>query len=190
MLEDNGIDLNQLDSVASDIAVYCYKNDLSVDRFIQIAVECLNLSSRLRISILGIPDYIIKGKEIIDNFEKQRQGLVSDKQRQSKELDTLTNKINEYGKEKQLIEKIEELNRHMHKKDEEISHCKEELEFKTNDVNRQLSEDIMRLVRENARKDFELKTARHHLSQCQKMMIKLAGEDHARNKGDDKKQSS
>jgi hypothetical protein len=62
IMEDNGIDVNQIEPIISDFAIYCFKHQISFDKLIQSGYEALSLEKEL-----GVPVNVIgarySGKE-------------------------------------------------------------------------------------------------------------------------------
>jgi chromosome segregation ATPase len=69
----------------------------------------LNLADKLDISVEKIPEYIMQAREIIEALDAQRHEKIRDKERIQEEYDTIIAEREKYGKEKQLIERIKEL---------------------------------------------------------------------------------
>jgi hypothetical protein len=72
IMEENGINEDQIESIIQDIAAYCLRHKASYDTVIQNGREALYLEQKFQVPIEKIPEYIIQGKETLDNLEDER----------------------------------------------------------------------------------------------------------------------
>jgi hypothetical protein len=116
IMEENGINEDQIESIIQDIAAYCLRHSISYDTVIQSGHEALYLESRFGIPVERIPEYIVQGKKTIDRLENQRQDILSQKQQEREERDAIRQErdaivaeVKKYEKEIPSIKRNKEL---------------------------------------------------------------------------------
>ena len=116
IMEENGINEDQIESIIQDIAAYCLRHKASYDTVIQNGREALYLEQKFQVPIEKIPEYIIQGKETLDNLEDERQEIQRKKQQAREERDAIRQEhdatvadLKKYGKDIPLIERIKQL---------------------------------------------------------------------------------
>jgi hypothetical protein len=80
IMEENGINEDQIESIIQDIATYCLRQNVSYDTVIKSGREALYLEEKYRVPIEKIPEHIIKAKKTLDNLEDERQEILRQKQ--------------------------------------------------------------------------------------------------------------
>ena len=115
IMEENDIKEDQIDSLIQDFAIYRLRRNISYDTITKIGREALYLEQKYGIPIEKIPEYIVQGKEILDRLEDQRQEILRKKKLAREELDTIVAKLEKYGNDTPLIERIEELENELYK---------------------------------------------------------------------------
>jgi chromosome segregation ATPase len=116
IMEENGINEDQIESIIQDFAAYCLRHNVSYDTVIQSGREALYLEEKFGIPVERIPEHIIQEKETIDRLEEQRLEILRQKQQARKELDkilqerdTIVAELDKYGKEIPSIKCINQL---------------------------------------------------------------------------------
>jgi hypothetical protein len=106
IMEENGINEDQIEPIIQDFAAYCLKHNVSYDTVIKSGREALYLEEKFGIPVERIPESIIQAKKRIDRLEDQTQEILGQKQQAREELDTIVDELEKYGKEIPLIERI------------------------------------------------------------------------------------
>jgi chromosome segregation ATPase len=116
IMEENGINEDQIEPIIQDFAAYCLRHNVSYDTVIQSGREALYLEEKFGIPVERIPEHIIQEKETIDRLEDQRLEILRQKQQARKELDkilqerdTIVAELDKYGKEIPSIKCINQL---------------------------------------------------------------------------------
>jgi chromosome segregation ATPase len=116
IMEENGINEDQIEPIIQDFAAYCLKHTISYDTVIQSGREALYLEEKFGIPVERIPESIIQAKKRIDRLEDQTQEILRQKQQAGEELDamlqerdTIVSKLEKYGKEIPSIKRNKEL---------------------------------------------------------------------------------
>jgi hypothetical protein len=105
IMEENGINEDQIESIIQDIATYCLRQNVSYDTVIKSGREALYLEEKYRVPIEKIPEHIIKAKKTLDNLEDERQ------EKHGKEIPSivrireLVTKLDEANKQNEYYEK-------------------------------------------------------------------------------------
>jgi hypothetical protein len=130
IMEENGInEEDQLETILSDFATYCFKNNLSYETLIASGSQALNLSHKFGIRVEKIPEYIVQGKNIIDRLEAKRRELLGEILEERQELDTIVSELDKYETEKPLIERIKDLERELKEAKRSEGNCKRLIEL-------------------------------------------------------------
>jgi hypothetical protein len=184
IMEYNGIDLNQVEPIISDFAIYCFKHQISFDKLIQSGYVALSLENELGVPVKNLPDHIIREKETLnDLIDKSQKQLRMLRDAQS-EYETIKNEVEEYKLKYPLVVRNMELEKEL---DETKEKCKD---YKQ--ILNEAEHDIMRLGGSNVNKDCQLKKVLHKLSLCQERVKELEeeqGKDHEMNNRPDNKLS-
>src|SRR5215207_11068986 len=113
IMEDNGINEDQIEPIIQDFATYCLRHSIPYDTVIKSGREALYLEEKFGISVERIPEYIIQGKKTIDRLEDERQEILRKKQQDQEERhtirqqrDTIVVELEKYRKEIPLIKHI------------------------------------------------------------------------------------
>lgn len=144
IMEDNGIDVNQVEPIISDFAIYCFKHRISFDALIQSGYEALSLEKELGIPVKMLAEHITRAKKIYDD-------LLDKSQTQFAKLREANTVIEEYKKEYPLVERFIELKRELSETNEK---CKQD-EHIIKGLRKDLSKanlDILRLEGANVEK--------------------------------------
>lgn len=109
LMNENGLNEDQLEIIISDFATYCFKNNLSYDEFIRAGLKALELADEFGIDVKLLSEYLTQAKTKLETSEQQRQEKLNQIINAQKELDTILAEIERYGGEKPLIEQIRSL---------------------------------------------------------------------------------
>ena len=90
IMEENGINEDQIEPIIQDFAAYCLRHNVSYDTLIKSGREALYLEEKYRVPIEKIPEYIIKAKKTLDNLEDERQEILRQKQQAREDRDVHT----------------------------------------------------------------------------------------------------
>ena len=76
VLEDNGLNEEQMESFIEKIEVHCFKRSLKVDEFINFISNISDISNNLNMAIDSLPEYVSQQKsvlyEIVDKVDNLR----------------------------------------------------------------------------------------------------------------------
>jgi hypothetical protein len=162
IMENNGIDLNQVEPIISEFAIYCFKHQISFNTLIQSGYEALALERELGVPVKMLSEHVTQAKITRDDLLDQSQ--------------TQQRMLRVFKKEYPLVESSIELKKEL---DETKERCKQ-YEQIINGLERKLSEEEQhntRLEGANVDKDSKLKTAMHQLSVCQERLDKQKKEE-------------
>lgn len=116
IMEENGINEDQIEPIIQDFAAYCLRHNVSYDTLIKSGREALYLEEKYDIPVERIPESIIQAKERIDRLEDQTQEILRQKQQAREELyailqkrDAIVVELEKYEKEIPSIRRIKEL---------------------------------------------------------------------------------
>jgi len=116
IMEENGINEDQIEPIIQDFAAYCLKHNVSYDTVIKSGREALYLEQKFGIPVERIPESIIQAKKRIDRLEDQTQEILGQKQQAREELDTILQdrdtvlaELEKYRKEIPSIKRIKNL---------------------------------------------------------------------------------
>lgn len=169
IMENNGIDLNQVEPIISEFAIYCFKHQISFNTLIQSGYEALALERELGVPVKMLPEHITQAMITRDDLLDQSQTQLRMLRDAQSEYEIIKSKLEEFKKEYPLVESSIELK----------ERCKQ-YEQIINGLERKLSEADqynMRLEGANVDKDSKLKTAMHQLSVCQERLDKQKKEE-------------
>jgi hypothetical protein len=110
IMEENGINEDQIESIIQDFATYCLRHDVSYDTVIKSGREALYLEEKYRVPIEKIPEYIIKAKKTLDNLEDERQEILRQKQQAREDRDIMLQQRDEMRQQRDAI--VAELEKH------------------------------------------------------------------------------
>jgi hypothetical protein len=126
IMDENSLSEDNMESAIIKLAVYCYRNGISQERFLIAIHQVITLSDHQNLRIDKIPEYIRSGITTIESLEIQRQEVIQKKQALVDPLDEL-NQVMEAPYEN-LINQIRELKMKLREKDNYLKHAKEELQ--------------------------------------------------------------
>lgn len=176
IMKDNGIDLNQVEPIISEFAIYCFKHQISFNTLIQSGYEALALERELGVPVKMLSEHVTQAKITRDDLLDQSQTQLRMLRDAQSEYEIIKSKLEEFKKEYPLVESSIELKKEL---DETKERCKQ-YEQIINGLERKLSEADQhntRLEGANVDKDSKLKTAMHQLSVCQERLDKQKKEE-------------
>jgi hypothetical protein len=116
IMEDNGINEDQIESTIQDFATYRLRHNVSYDAIIKSGHEALYLEEKFGIAVEKIPEIITQRKGTIDRLEAQRLEILRQKQHELEELDAIRQErdaivaeLEKYRQEIPSIKRIQEL---------------------------------------------------------------------------------
>jgi hypothetical protein len=112
IMEENDISDEQLENLALDFAVCCFKQKLSPSKFFESGYEAMYLAEKFGISVDKIPETIVQEKKLIDQLDENIQKLTLAFQTMEEKYAAIVSEIAKYGNEEQLIQRINKLKRH------------------------------------------------------------------------------
>jgi hypothetical protein len=175
IMKDNGIDVNQVEPIISDFAIYCFKHQISFDKLIQSGYEALALERELGVPVKMLSEHVTQAKITRDDLLDQSQTQLRMLRDAQSEYEIIKSKLEEFKKEYPLVESSIELKKEL---DETKERCKQYEQI--NGLERKLSEADeynTRLEGANVDKDSKLKTAMHQLSVYQERLDKQKKEE-------------
>jgi DNA repair exonuclease SbcCD ATPase subunit len=178
IMEDNGINENQVEPIISDFATYCFKHQISFGTLIQSGYQALSLEEELGVPVKMLPDHITRAKETLDDLLDRSQKQLRMLRDAQSEHETINSRIDEHKVNHPSIAHNMELEKEL---DETKEKCKD---YKQ--IIKEAEQDIMRLEAANVDKDIQLKAALHQLSACKEKLDKLKKEEANDHSLDDK----
>jgi hypothetical protein len=173
IMEENDInEEDQLETIISQFATYCFKNNLSYDTLMASGVEALNLAHKFGISVEKIPEYIIQGKNIIDRLEAKRRELLGEILEERQELDTIASELEKYETEKPLIEHIKDQGRALNETKRSEQNCKRHIEILRGLLHNE-TRAALRLDKNVGELALNLKECQDKLGECQDELDEL-----------------
>ncbi len=173
IMEENGINEDQIEPIIQDFAVYCLKHNLSYDKVIQSGREALYLEEKFGIDVERLPEYLAQGKKTIYTLEDQRQEILGKKQHALEDLDAIRQErdkirveLEKYGKEVPSIVRIDKLETELDKEKK----LKEHYETRIIGLERKLNDarlEAARLEADGIEIDARWKDTASRLSRCQ-----------------------
>jgi hypothetical protein len=116
IMEENGINEDQIESIVQDFAAYGLRNKISYDIIIRSGREALYLEQMYDVPIEKIPEYITQGKKSLDRLEEQRMETLAeaqfagiDRDAKLQERNIIAAEVEAYKMEIQSIQRIKEL---------------------------------------------------------------------------------
>jgi hypothetical protein len=73
IMENDGIDVNQVEPLISDFATFCFKHKISFDTLIQSGYEALSLEKELGVPIKMLAEHIARAKKTRDDLLDESQ---------------------------------------------------------------------------------------------------------------------
>jgi hypothetical protein len=110
IMEENGINEDQIESIIQDIATYCLRQNVSYDTVIKSGREALYLEEKYLVPIEKIPEHIIEAKKTLDNLEDDRQEILRQKQQAREDRDIMLQQRDEMQQQRDAI--VAELEKH------------------------------------------------------------------------------
>jgi len=177
IMEENGINEDQIEPIIQDFAAYGLIHNVSYDAIIKSGREALYLEEKFGVFIEKIPEYIIEAKKTIDNLEDERQEILIQKQQAREDRDMVLQQLNEmrqqrdaivaeiekYEKEIPSIRRIKELEMEL----DEVKNLNKNYETHTIRLEKKLHNvglEAMRLEGERIEADARCKSYRWQLS--------------------------
>jgi hypothetical protein len=116
IMEENGINEDQIESIIQDFAAYGLRHKISYDIIIKSGREALYLEQIYGVPIEKIPEIIAQGKKTLDRLEDQRMETLAaaqfartDRDAKLQERDILAAEVEKYKMEIHSIQRIKEL---------------------------------------------------------------------------------
>ena len=103
IMEENGINEDQIESIIQDFATYCLRHDVSYDTVIKSGREALYLEEKYRVPIEKIPEYIRQAKKTLDNLNDERQENLRQKQHAREDRDIILQQRDEMRQQRDAI---------------------------------------------------------------------------------------
>jgi hypothetical protein len=128
LMKEYRINEDQLEIIISDIATYCFKNDLSYEGLIEAGLKAIELAKQFGMKVELMSDYLTQAKTKLERLEAQKQEMFNTLVGAQKELDTILAEIERYGREMPLIEQIQKMNSELQEVRQSEKLCKESLE--------------------------------------------------------------
>jgi hypothetical protein len=103
IMEDNGIDVNQVEPIISDFATYCFKHQISFDTLIQSGYEALSLEKELGVPVKMLTERITRAKKILDNLLRESHSQFALLRDAKTEYERVITETEEYKKDYPLV---------------------------------------------------------------------------------------
>jgi hypothetical protein len=98
IMEDNGIDLNQVEPIISEFAIYCFKHQISFDKLIQSGYEALSLEKELGVPVKMLSEHVTQAKITRDDLLDQSQTKLRMLRDAQSEYEIIKSKLEEFKK--------------------------------------------------------------------------------------------
>jgi transcriptional regulator with XRE-family HTH domain len=179
IMEDNGINEDQIEPIIQDFATYRLRHKISYDDIIKSGREALYLEQTYDIPIEKIPQYITQGKKRIDRLEDQIKEILAeaqfarmDRDAKQHERDIIAAEIEKYKMEIPSIQRIKELENALEeeKRKNEAYKIGERVLIKERDS---ADREATRSAAEVIELDASLNETKRRLSVCQNELGKL-----------------
>jgi hypothetical protein len=180
IMEDNGINVNQVEPIISDFATYCFKHQISFDTLIQSGYEALSLEKELGVPVKMLSEHIIRAKNTRNDLLDQSQKQLRMMQDTQSVYDKIKGEVEGHKVKYPLIACNIELEKEL---DETKEKCKQ-YENIIRGLRKELSEanmDVIRLEGANVDRGYQLETATYRLTVCMERLDKVL-KDKAKNK--------
>ncbi|HEY9385489.1 MAG TPA: hypothetical protein VIP70_00480 [Nitrososphaeraceae archaeon] len=136
VMEENDINEDQLESLMEDVGGYCFKHGLSVDKFIDMIHLTYNLADTLNIRVDKLSEYIKEGNERVEQNQREIEDLKREKERAKEDVKISLKDLEEYKKDKPLIERNKELQKELEKM-KAITEYNKKLEWELQETRKQ-----------------------------------------------------
>jgi hypothetical protein len=122
IMEDNGINVNQVEPIISDFATHCFKHQISFYMLIQSGYEALSLEKELGVPVKILAKHITQANETRDDLLDQSQTQLRMLRDAQSEYEIIKSKLEEFKKEYPSVESSIELKKEL---DETKERCKQ-----------------------------------------------------------------
>ncbi len=124
ILENYGLNEEQIESFIEKIEVHCFRRSLKVDEFINLISKISNISNNLDVPIDNLPEYVSQKKEELHEIVGKVVDLKTEKEDLLEENKLTMNILSEYQKNRPVAEKLAVTQREL----EEITRQRDALE--------------------------------------------------------------
>jgi tetratricopeptide (TPR) repeat protein len=104
MLQDRGLDEQQIESLIVNIDVHCFKRGLTSQKFVGIVNDVCTRSDSLAIAVDKLPDYLIELKKRYEEVVTQEKDITMKKDLVLQDYNRTKDTIEDYTKNKPLYE--------------------------------------------------------------------------------------
>ncbi len=106
VLEDNGLNEEQMESFIEKIEVHCFKRSLKVDEFINLISNISDISNNLNMAIDSLPEYVSQQKSVLYEIVDKVVNLKMEKEDLLEEKKLTVDILMDYEKNRPVAEKL------------------------------------------------------------------------------------
>jgi hypothetical protein len=155
ILNEIGLNEDQLESFIVPLNVYCFKRGLTPDEFISALTEISFLSDNLSIPVDQLPGHITRGKKLLEKLNQE----IEDQRRLLETYNVTKDDLDEFRRSKPLLGSLKAKDRDLEKQKRHINYLERELigEQTTRQYDWSISEHEPKLVNQNIQPPIEIK---------------------------------
>ncbi|HEX6028069.1 MAG TPA: hypothetical protein VFY64_03415 [Nitrososphaeraceae archaeon] len=129
-MDDMGLNEDQIDTLLENINIHCFKRGLSAEEFVNTINKVSALSENIGMPVDQLPNYIIRQQLELQKVEKQTEDAKLKQRQVLQNYDVTMDILEEYKRDKPLIDHIKKLEKKLEEGEEEKNHLAEELASK------------------------------------------------------------
>jgi transcriptional regulator with XRE-family HTH domain len=119
-VDDMDLSEDQVESLIENINIHCFKRGLKAEEFINIVNKSVALSQKLGMPVDQLPNYIIQKELELEDLKGEIEDVKLKREIVLKNYDITMNDIEEYRRNKPLIDRIRRLEQVINNLDKEI----------------------------------------------------------------------
>ncbi|HEY7227442.1 MAG TPA: hypothetical protein VH481_04890 [Nitrososphaeraceae archaeon] len=143
ILEDNGLNEEQIESFIEKIEIHCFKRSLDVNEFINLIFKISIISNNLDVSIDNLPEYVLQKKEELYGIIEKVSDLESEKDDLLKEKEVTMDILSDYEKKRPVAEKLAETERELGVITKERDSSENEITAKSHELHKMKYEQMI-----------------------------------------------
>ena len=129
-MDDMGLNEDQIEPLIEKINIHCFKRGLTVDEYFNNVDKVCALSENLGMPVDQLPNHIIQQELELEKVEKETEDAKLKQRQVLQNYDVTMDILEEYKRDKPLIDHIKKLEKKLEEGEEEKNHLAEELASK------------------------------------------------------------
>jgi chromosome segregation ATPase len=129
-----GINEDQIETLIENINIHCFKRGLSAEKFVNTINKVSALSENIGMPLDQLPNYIIQQKSELVKLRDETEGAKLKQLQVLQHYNVTMNDLDEYRRDKPLIDHIKKLEKKLEEEVEEKNHLAEELASKESEI--------------------------------------------------------